>query len=446
MSMRGKFSLKPSALSQHTANFNKILEQVPTPKVDNIELIKPAEIKSAEPISIKEPTNQENKVEKIDEKKEFVFGEQLTDRVIRTEASELDQEESKELSEIKPATLWTGQVDTDEKFDNELDSIFKLNCKLFVLESDKASWSERGYGLLKLIDTPDRSNCKIMMWTDKCYRLILNTKLFDKMQIDKANKKSIRFNAFDNGTIRIFLIKSSNPNDCEELFEILQMRLEEFTSKLSTSQLTETKNFVLKCDCKLYKNDEETNRSSRIDLYSLTDSISSELFLDIVDKDTEQVLVTTLLKSIKISNSKANQFEIDEFSFTVYSADPKPAFKIVIMDQDKEKQIMDLYKKEINDQIEDASNGELEENKSEDLGDENSPSITKETRSDGDDSKSQLDFETGESKRKRKTESDESESESNAKKIEIENQSNKRSAEENESEEADSSKKTRVDN
>lgn len=181
MSMRGKFSLKPSALSQHTANFNKILEQVPTPKVDNIELIKPAEIKSAEPISIKEPTNQENKsekffsvdfffsnfnfilirVEKIDEKKEFVFGEQLTDRVIRTEASELDQEESKELSETKPATLWTGQVDTDEKFDNELDSIFKLNCKLFVLESDKASWSERGYGLLKLIDTPDRSNCKI---------------------------------------------------------------------------------------------------------------------------------------------------------------------------------------------------------------------------------------------------------------------------------------------
>lgn len=45
------------------------------------------------------------------------------------------------------------------------------------------------------------------MWTDKCYRLILNTKLFDKMQIDKANKKSIRLNAFDNGTIRIFLIK-----------------------------------------------------------------------------------------------------------------------------------------------------------------------------------------------------------------------------------------------
>lgn len=45
------------------------------------------------------------------------------------------------------------------------------------------------------------------MWTDKCFRLILNTKFFEKMKIDKASKKSIRFNAFDNGTIRIFLIK-----------------------------------------------------------------------------------------------------------------------------------------------------------------------------------------------------------------------------------------------
>ena len=51
-------------------------------------------------------------------------------------------------------------------------------------------------------------NLKVM-WTDKCFRLILQTKLFEKMQIDRANKKSIRFNAFDNGTIRIFLVKVS---------------------------------------------------------------------------------------------------------------------------------------------------------------------------------------------------------------------------------------------
>jgi hypothetical protein len=45
------------------------------------------------------------------------------------------------------------------------------------------------------------------MWTDKCYRLILNTKLFENMSIDKANKKSIRFSGYDSGNVRIFLVK-----------------------------------------------------------------------------------------------------------------------------------------------------------------------------------------------------------------------------------------------
>ena len=37
------------------------------------------------------------------------------------------------------------------------------------------------------------------MWTDKCFRLILNTKLFEKQSIDKLNRKSIRLNAYDSG-------------------------------------------------------------------------------------------------------------------------------------------------------------------------------------------------------------------------------------------------------
>jgi hypothetical protein len=47
------------------------------------------------------------------------------------------------------------------------------------------------------------------MWMDKSFRLLLNTKLFEKMQIDRINKKSLRFNAFDTGTIRLFLVKVS---------------------------------------------------------------------------------------------------------------------------------------------------------------------------------------------------------------------------------------------
>jgi hypothetical protein len=45
------------------------------------------------------------------------------------------------------------------------------------------------------------------MWTDKCFRLVLNTKLFESMTIEKVNRKSIRLNAQDDGTIKMFLIK-----------------------------------------------------------------------------------------------------------------------------------------------------------------------------------------------------------------------------------------------
>jgi hypothetical protein len=114
--------------------------------------------------------------------------------------------------------------------ENDANTVFKLNyCKLFVLEPNAVSWSERGVGSLKLIDiNNDEAGMKIMMWTDKCFRNILNTKLFEKMQIDRANKKSIRFNGFDAGTIRIFLIKTGNPADCDELYELLNVRLIEF--------------------------------------------------------------------------------------------------------------------------------------------------------------------------------------------------------------------------
>ncbi len=48
---------------------------------------------------------------------------------------------------------------------------------------------------------------KTVMWTDKCFRLVLNTKLFESMTIEKVNRKSIRLNAQDDGTIKMFLIK-----------------------------------------------------------------------------------------------------------------------------------------------------------------------------------------------------------------------------------------------
>jgi hypothetical protein len=50
------------------------------------------------------------------------------------------------------------------------------------------------------------------MWTDKCFRLILNTKLFENMSIDKANKKALRFSGYDNGNVKLFYVKVKKKN------------------------------------------------------------------------------------------------------------------------------------------------------------------------------------------------------------------------------------------
>jgi hypothetical protein len=50
------FTLKPYSLSQHTVNFNTILEQVRVPKIDPLELVKPLEntIKNGKLIKFRE--------------------------------------------------------------------------------------------------------------------------------------------------------------------------------------------------------------------------------------------------------------------------------------------------------------------------------------------------------------------------------------------------------
>jgi hypothetical protein len=87
--------------------------------------------------------------------KEFVFGEKLTDRVINTTAesegtnSDLSGKEtgatdsaSGVIKSSASGSLWTSSTDADERADtleNDANTIIKLNCKLFVLESNKGN-------------------------------------------------------------------------------------------------------------------------------------------------------------------------------------------------------------------------------------------------------------------------------------------------------------------
>lgn len=279
-----KFTLKPSALSQLTANFNKKLEQVPAPKIDStIDLLgtslliltcfhylfllsfqsvwlvigKPSlnqenessssssaptsettttatttttttttpsateSLQNNEQASTEAAAAQESSTASSNEylnlfilflirnlsliiilwiwsaKKEFVFGENITERVVNTisptvngsggesggareesgegggggESQNETGEENGEKSASKSAannaaSSWLNDAESAEKYANalhesDLYSLCKINCKLYVLEADKTNWAERGYGILKVIETSDGSNCRI---------------------------------------------------------------------------------------------------------------------------------------------------------------------------------------------------------------------------------------------------------------------------------------------
>lgn len=363
-----KFSLKPSSLSQHTVNFNKILEEVPSPKINSIILEKP---KLGVALDVKPETGNTDKTVKekeSSEKKEesekaqsavsaptFVFGEQLTDRVINADevksngqsTNGTSKNEKNLVHEIKSTSLFGNQDAETEKYNvdhlnDDASTIIRMNVKLFVLEKDskdEANWSERGYGTLKMIESKDEYNCKIMMWTDKCFRLVLNTKLFKSMDIEKVNRKSIRFNAQDDGTLKIFLIKCGHPNECEELAAKMIYRLKIYKEKSvelgdsktecqpDSNHIDYVKEVVLECDCEVESSSKSNEPSiklpAKIQVYKnstvKSDQISTNQFLlDLLSVDSElKILSNRNLKSIILEKDQNLTKKVDSPLFEI---------------------------------------------------------------------------------------------------------------------------------
>lgn len=414
-----KFSLKPSSLSQHTANFNKILEEVPAPKIDQIILEKPKlghTIKSVEiKADLAAPEIVENKKESDTAQVEapapsFVFGQQIKDRVVNAVSSDEEEKthttngngkkegnEQLSQSEVAPKPIF-GSVDTEtEKFNassletDDANTLIRMNCKLFVLEKnqkDQSNWSERGYGVLKMIDSADGINCKIMMWTDKIYRLILNTKLFEAMHMERVHRKSISLNGQDEGTLKNFLIKCGNPNECEELFTKMYLRLKNYREKIAIIGKSETaaskeckkeeKQMVYKCACELKTN--ETSKNVKVNLYNNSKFSntpnSQRLFIEILDatNDDTQILSNQYLKSIKLDKtllekqdeSRLLEFEIKESFSKIH--------KVTIKDSVSIEKFLQYYEDEMKSTNVDTSCDSVNETDTDDEGEESEQS------------------------------------------------------------------------
>ncbi|XP_041752710.1 ran-binding protein 3 [Coregonus clupeaformis] len=120
----------------------------------------------------------------------------------------------------------------DVKTGEESESnVLQVQCKLFVFDKTAQSWIERGRGLLRLNDMASADDgslqSRLVMRTQGSLRLILNTKLWPQMQVDKASEKSVRVTAMDTEDqgVKVFLISASSREDTGQLAAALHHRI-----------------------------------------------------------------------------------------------------------------------------------------------------------------------------------------------------------------------------
>ncbi|RMC00755.1 hypothetical protein DUI87_22438 [Hirundo rustica rustica] len=175
----------------------------------------------------------------------FVFGQNMSERVLSPpKSNEGSTESNKENAATESGSESSSQEATPEKANNISESlaesaaaytkatarkcllakvevitgeeaesnVLQIQCKLFVFDKISQSWVERGRGLLRLNDMASTDDgtlqSRLVMRTQGSLRLILNTKLWAQMQIDKASEKSIRITAMDTEDqgVKVFLI------------------------------------------------------------------------------------------------------------------------------------------------------------------------------------------------------------------------------------------------
>uniref|UniRef100_A0A673LGP5 Ran-binding protein 3-like n=1 Tax=Sinocyclocheilus rhinocerous TaxID=307959 RepID=A0A673LGP5_9TELE len=186
-----------------------------------------------------------NATNSSDKGSKFVFGQNMSERVLVSGyhhydiflcvcVSDHSVTESLEESAAaytkataKKCILEKVEVRTGEEAES---NVLQMQCKLFVFDKPAQSWVERGRGLLRLNDmasTDDGSlQSRLVMRTQGSLRLILNTKLWPQMQVDKASEKSVRITAMDTEDqgVKVFLISASS-KDAGQLAAALHHRI-----------------------------------------------------------------------------------------------------------------------------------------------------------------------------------------------------------------------------
>lgn len=159
---------------------------------------------------------------------------------VSTAGKEEKEGSTKTLSEA--AAEYTESQASKRKYDvvdvvtgeEEESNVLQANVKMYLFDTEKKNWAERGRGVLRLNDepvsTPGHLRSRLVMRTVGSLRVVLNTKLFPAMVCEKANEKNVRISAMEEGEIKIFLI-SCSPKDADKLFTALEYRISQLTTE-----------------------------------------------------------------------------------------------------------------------------------------------------------------------------------------------------------------------
>ncbi|XP_039734409.1 ran-binding protein 3 isoform X4 [Pteropus medius] len=208
----------------------------------------------------------------------FVFGQNMSERVLSPpKLNEVSSDANRENSAAESGSESSSQEATPEKANDIAESlaesaaaytkatarkcllekvevitgeeaesnVLQIQCKLFVFDKTSQSWVERGRGLLRLNDMASTDDgtlqSRLVMRTQGSLRLILNTKLWAQMQIDKASEKSIRITAMDTEDqgVKVFLISASS-KDTGQLYAALHHRILALRSRVEQEQEAKT--------------------------------------------------------------------------------------------------------------------------------------------------------------------------------------------------------------
>lgn len=142
-----------------------------------------------------------------------------------TESAREYEESRANKRKYEEVAIVTGEE--DEK------NVMQINCKLFAFDKATGNWQERGRGTLRLNDkevtTTDSAatytQSRLVIRTAGSLRVVLNTKIWAEMTVDKASLKSVRLTAMDgSGQIKVFLIMAST-EEIHQLYRLLELRV-----------------------------------------------------------------------------------------------------------------------------------------------------------------------------------------------------------------------------